>query len=177
MDEEGWFSVTPEPIARHHACRCGTGIIVDCFAGVGGNAIQFAQRSKHVIAIDIDPKKIDYAQHNAAIYGVDDRIEFIRGDSFLLAPRLKKRISTKKKIWVFSSFCLCEITGEEKGRVSVSGGERKADRRKRRWCRLGVVLVAAVVWKSESHSGRIDFGILVEEDLETTTQSLELFAQ
>ncbi|KAL6995503.1 hypothetical protein U1Q18_005638 [Sarracenia purpurea var. burkii] len=89
MDEEGWFSVTPEPIARHHACRCGMGIIVDCFAGVGGNAIQFAQRSKHVIAIDIDPKKIDYAKHNAAIYGVDDRIEFIRGDSFLLAPRLK----------------------------------------------------------------------------------------
>ncbi|KAL7245206.1 hypothetical protein ACSBR2_000516 [Camellia fascicularis] len=89
MDEEGWFSVTPEPVARHHAFRCGTGIIIDCFTGVGGNAIQFAQRSKHVIAIDIDPKKIDYAQHNAAIYGVDDRIEFIRGDSFLLAPRLK----------------------------------------------------------------------------------------
>ncbi|XP_059636362.1 uncharacterized protein LOC132278563 isoform X2 [Cornus florida] len=89
MDEEGWFSVTPEPIAKHHASRCGTGIIVDCFAGVGGNAIQFAQRSNHVIAIDIDPKKIDYAQHNAAIYGVDDRIEFIRGDSFLLAPKLK----------------------------------------------------------------------------------------
>ncbi|XP_028054023.1 uncharacterized protein LOC114258288 isoform X5 [Camellia sinensis] len=92
MDEEGWFSVTPEPVARHHAFRCGTGIIIDCFTGVGGNAIQFAQRSKHVIAIDIDPKKIDYAQHNAAIYGVDDRIEFIRGDSFLLAPRLKDRM-------------------------------------------------------------------------------------
>ena len=46
-------------------------------------------RSKHVIAIDIDPKKIDYARHNAAIYGVDACIEFIRGDSFLLAPRLK----------------------------------------------------------------------------------------
>ncbi|XP_057490123.1 uncharacterized protein LOC130776092 [Actinidia eriantha] len=89
MDEESWFSVTPELIARHHALRCGSGIIVDCFTGVGGNAIQFAQRSKHVIAIDIDPKKIDYARHNAAIYGVDDCIEFIRGDSFLLAPRLK----------------------------------------------------------------------------------------
>jgi trimethylguanosine synthase len=44
MDEEGWFSVTPESIARHHASRCGSGIIVDCFTGVGGNAIQFAQR-------------------------------------------------------------------------------------------------------------------------------------
>ncbi|KAK9271375.1 hypothetical protein L1049_026965 [Liquidambar formosana] len=89
MDEEGWYSVTPEPIARHQASRCGSGIIVDCFTGVGGNAIQFAQRSRHVIAIDIDPKKIDYAKHNAAIYEVDDLIDFIVGDSFLLAPKLK----------------------------------------------------------------------------------------
>ncbi|KAF8410072.1 hypothetical protein HHK36_002594 [Tetracentron sinense] len=89
MDKEGWFSVTPEPIARHHASRCGSGIIIDCFTGVGGNAIQFANRSNHVIAIDIDPQKIDYAQHNAAIYGVDDRIDFIKGDYFQLAPKLK----------------------------------------------------------------------------------------
>ncbi|KAJ4701744.1 Trimethylguanosine synthase [Melia azedarach] len=89
MDEEGWFSVTPEPIARHHAVRCGCGIIVDCFTGVGGNAIQFARRSKHVIAIDIDPKKIDYAYHNATIYGVVDQIDFIVGNFFTLAPTLK----------------------------------------------------------------------------------------
>jgi len=44
MDEEGWFSVTPESIARHHASRCGGGIIIDCFTGVGGNAIQFAKK-------------------------------------------------------------------------------------------------------------------------------------
>lgn len=42
-----------------------------------------------MIAIDIDPKKIDYAHHNAAIYGVDDRIDFIKGDFFDLAPKLK----------------------------------------------------------------------------------------
>ncbi|KAL8145173.1 uncharacterized protein LOC141706845 isoform X2 [Apium graveolens] len=89
MDEEGWFSVTPELIAKHHASRCGSGTVVDCFTGAGGNAIQFALRCKHVIAIDIDPKKIDYAQHNASIYGVDERLDFIRGDSFLLASTLK----------------------------------------------------------------------------------------
>lgn len=44
MDEEGWFSVTPEPIARHQASRCGSGTVIDCFTGVGGNAIQFAKR-------------------------------------------------------------------------------------------------------------------------------------
>lgn len=49
----------------------------------------FSFRSKHVIAIDIDSNKIDYAQHNATIYGVEDRIDFVRGDTFLLAPKLK----------------------------------------------------------------------------------------
>lgn len=44
MDEEGWFSVTPECIAKHHAFRCGSGVIVDCFTGVGGNAIRFAPK-------------------------------------------------------------------------------------------------------------------------------------
>lgn len=44
MDEEGWFSVTPEEIAAWHAQRCaGAGVVIDAFAGVGGNAIQFAR--------------------------------------------------------------------------------------------------------------------------------------
>nr|QXT50432.1 trimethylguanosine synthase 1-like protein [Lupinus angustifolius] len=89
MDEEGWFSVTPETIARYQTERCASGTIIDCFTGVGGNAIQFAQWCKHVIAIDIDPLKIDYARHNAAIYEVDDQIDFIMSDFFLLAPKLK----------------------------------------------------------------------------------------
>ncbi|KAJ8539518.1 hypothetical protein K7X08_013770 [Anisodus acutangulus] len=90
MDEEGWFSVTPEAIAKHHALRCGSGTIVDFLTGVSGNSIQFAKRSKHVIAIDIDPKIINLAQYNASIYGVRDQIDFIRGDSFVLAPNLKE---------------------------------------------------------------------------------------
>lgn len=89
MDEEGWFSVTPQSIARHHAVRCGGGIIVDGFTGVGGNAIQFARMCRHVIAVDIDPKKIEYAHHNAGIYEVDGGIDFVRGDFFILAPKLK----------------------------------------------------------------------------------------
>ncbi|XP_010461488.1 PREDICTED: trimethylguanosine synthase-like isoform X2 [Camelina sativa] len=89
MDEEGWFSVTPELIAKHHAARCNEGIVIDCFTGVGGNAIQFASRSHYVIAVDLDPKKLDLAQHNAAIYGVADKIDFVKGDFFDLAHNLK----------------------------------------------------------------------------------------
>ncbi|KAJ0232115.1 Trimethylguanosine synthase [Hirschfeldia incana] len=89
MDEEGWFSVTPEAIAKHHATRCNGGVVIDCFTGVGGNAIQFASRSHYVIAIDLDPKKLDLAKHNAAIYGVADKIDFVKGDFFDLAHNLK----------------------------------------------------------------------------------------
>ncbi|KAG6483933.1 uncharacterized protein LOC122016164 [Zingiber officinale] len=89
MDEEGWFSVTPEAIARHQATRCGGGIVIDCFTGVGGNAIQFAMKSDHVIAIDIDPQKVEYAYHNSTIYGVNHKIDFIQGDFFKIAVHLK----------------------------------------------------------------------------------------
>jgi hypothetical protein len=46
---EGWFSVTPEPIAQHIAERCRSDVIIDAFCGCGGNTIQFAltcQRGK-----------------------------------------------------------------------------------------------------------------------------------
>ncbi|VAH11551.1 unnamed protein product [Triticum turgidum subsp. durum] len=89
MDEEGWFSVTPEPIAKHHASRVGAGILIDCFTGVGGNTIQFATKCKHVVSVDIDPQKIDCAQHNATVYGVNDHIDFIIGDFIRIAPHLK----------------------------------------------------------------------------------------
>jgi len=41
-----------------------------------------------VIAIDIDPAKLEMARHNAEIYGVADRIEFICGDFVQLAPHI-----------------------------------------------------------------------------------------
>jgi trimethylguanosine synthase len=51
MDEEGWFSVTPESIAKHHASRVDAGVMIDCFTGVGGNTIQFATKYVTVILL------------------------------------------------------------------------------------------------------------------------------
>ncbi|KAJ1502555.1 hypothetical protein HMI56_002627, partial [Coelomomyces lativittatus] len=42
LDYEGWFSVTPEIIAKYTAEKCRCDVLVDLFAGVGGNTIQFA---------------------------------------------------------------------------------------------------------------------------------------
>ncbi|KAL6878445.1 hypothetical protein ACP4OV_012615 [Aristida adscensionis] len=99
MDEEGWFSVTPEPIAQHHASRISSGVVIDCFTGVGGNAIQFATKCKHVIAVDIDAQKIDCAQHNASVYGLSDHIDFIIGDFIHLAPHLKGETAFMSPPW------------------------------------------------------------------------------
>ncbi|KAI8854990.1 RNA cap guanine-N2 methyltransferase-domain-containing protein [Chytridium lagenaria] len=94
MDLEGWYSVTPEKVAIHIAERMACNVIIDAFCGMGGNAIQFAKTAKKVdiskiIAIDIDPLKLQCAKHNAQLYGVADKIEFIEGDFMLLASQLK----------------------------------------------------------------------------------------
>ncbi|XP_037088496.1 LOW QUALITY PROTEIN: trimethylguanosine synthase-like [Pollicipes pollicipes] len=88
LDRDGWFSVTPEHIARHLADRCRADVIVDAFCGVGGNAIQFAATCRLVIAVDICPERVRLARHNAAVYGVQHNIQFVVGDFFRLAPRL-----------------------------------------------------------------------------------------
>jgi len=88
MDEESWYSVTPEKIARHVAEVMRCGIVVDGFCGVGGNAIQFALTCDRVIAVDFDINKINMARNNAEVYGVAHKIEFIVGDFFQVVPHL-----------------------------------------------------------------------------------------
>lgn len=104
IDEEGWYSVTPEIIANHIALEAhkialtnnpesGFTCIVDAFCGVGGNTIQFAKYFDKVIAIDLDSGRLEMARHNATIYGVVDKIQFILGDVFEVLNILKKEIN------------------------------------------------------------------------------------
>ncbi|KAJ2498861.1 RNA methylase protein [Coemansia sp. RSA 1972] len=116
IDEVGWYSVTHEVIAEDTAARVaqlysptvaqssdemdfGRLCVVDAFCGVGGNAIKFATWCEHVIAIDIDPVRLDMARHNAQVYGVEDRIEFILGDFYELAPMLKADVVYLSPPW------------------------------------------------------------------------------
>lgn len=99
LDRESWFSVTPEKVATYTAMRCQCDVIIDAFCGAGGNTIQFAKTCQRVIAIDIDEKKIEMAKHNASIYGVADRIEFIVGDYFKLATALKADVVFLSPPW------------------------------------------------------------------------------
>ena len=68
---------------------------VDGMCGCGSNAIQLALFFDKIIAVDIDPRKIEMAQHNAKIYGVAKKIEFHTSDVFELLenellPRFQK---------------------------------------------------------------------------------------
>lgn len=59
---------------------------MDAFCGVGGNSIQFALSPAvaRVIAVDRSADAIACARHNAAVYGVAHKIEFVCDDFFAL---------------------------------------------------------------------------------------------
>mmetsp|Transcript_18259 Transcript_18259/g.42550 ORF Transcript_18259/g.42550 Transcript_18259/m.42550 type:complete len:443 (+) Transcript_18259:40-1368(+) len=80
MDMGAWFEVTPESVAIHTADRLRGKVVVDGTCGVGGNAIQFAMTCPSVIAVDLDNSRLLDAAHNARVYGVHDRIEFVCDD-------------------------------------------------------------------------------------------------
>ena len=105
MTEDAWFGVTPEPVAKwgtstairtswpsaskiadHIAAVAGPEkcILIDCFAGVGGNVIAFAQNERwtRVYAIEKDKATLECAKHNAEIYGVQEKISWYLGDCF-----------------------------------------------------------------------------------------------
>ncbi|OCH96272.1 S-adenosyl-L-methionine-dependent methyltransferase [Obba rivulosa] len=95
LDEEGWYSVTPERIADQIAERCRCDVVLDAFCGVGGNAIAFARTCERVIALDTSPVRLALARHNAAIYGVEGRIEFILADFLSFARALLRPPSSE----------------------------------------------------------------------------------
>ena len=77
LDDESWYSVTPEAISQHIADyvlqlsgRRRLGGIIELFCGSGGNTIPLANISEFVVAIDHDVDKLTRLVNNAAVYGV-----------------------------------------------------------------------------------------------------------
>lgn len=114
IDEEGWYSVTPEVIAEHIALEAKAIaetyreteadelIVLDAFCGVGGNTIQFAKQFDRVVAVDLDAGRLEMAKHNAEIYGVADRITFIHADAFEIISKFSRSKEYKFQV-VFMS--------------------------------------------------------------------------
>lgn len=84
----------PKKVAEHIAASAPSdkSILVDAFAGAGGNTIAFALsgRWKRVYAIEKNHAVLECAKHNAKIYGVEKQITWFEGDCFgILKNQLK----------------------------------------------------------------------------------------
>jgi trimethylguanosine synthase len=79
-------------------------VLIDMFAGAGGNVIAFAlsKRWSHIIAIEKNPSVIACAQHNATIYGVSSKITWINDDSFSYLSSHASSIDPRKTV-IFAS--------------------------------------------------------------------------
>lgn len=86
LDDEGRKSLTPEALALALGEQARDLRVIDACAGAGGNAIGFARAGCTVLAIEINPDRLALARHNAQLYGVADRIEFVGGDALAIVP-------------------------------------------------------------------------------------------
>ena len=89
MDNESWYSVTPEEIAKYTAKLIKGKTIIDGFCGCGGNVIQFSKYCSKVYAIDISKKKLDLCRNNCKVYNCKDNIEFIHSDFLEMKNKIK----------------------------------------------------------------------------------------
>jgi len=87
LDDEARVSLTPEAIALGLGERARGLRVIDACAGAGGNAIGFARAGCRVVAIELDPGRLAMAKHNARLYGVAQRIEFVCCDARDLVPQ------------------------------------------------------------------------------------------
>ncbi|KAL2756819.1 hypothetical protein ACRALDRAFT_2103127 [Sodiomyces alcalophilus JCM 7366] len=95
LTDDAWFGVTPEPVAMQVAydmsgSKPSKKVLIDLFAGAGGNTIAFglSDRWDKIISIERDTSTLACAQHNANIYEVGDRITWVNADCFDYLDRL-----------------------------------------------------------------------------------------
>jgi len=81
IDPEGRISLTPETLALHLGEQAAGRTVFDAMCGCGGNAIGFARAGSRVIAVDKNRARLEMARHNAALYGVANRIDFRHSDA------------------------------------------------------------------------------------------------
>lgn len=81
VDDETFIMGIRRLLGDHIARRFkGYKIVLDSCCGAGFMSIALAKYVNQVIAVEINPKNLEQAQHNARIADVFDRIKFISGD-------------------------------------------------------------------------------------------------
>lgn len=83
FNTENWEKVCPEKVARHIAQRSkleNYNLVLDAFSGIGGNTLQLAKEWPFVVSVDICEKQLNYLRHNAGVYAINDKIEYVLAD-------------------------------------------------------------------------------------------------
>ena len=94
---------------------------MDAFCGVGGNAVHFARRCRHVIGVDNCRARLELAQQNARVYGVAERLDLICADFFDLRDQLKVGSPPGSEKTIFCPLCI-EVTQE--GTCNIHAGSK-----------------------------------------------------
>ncbi|MDF1533036.1 MAG: class I SAM-dependent methyltransferase [Methanosarcinaceae archaeon] len=89
-DKDGIRFATPKVVAEYRAKRLKCKTLADISCGIGGQTIFFAKECDLVYAVEIDPKKIEYARKNCELHDIDN-VVFICGDA--LSPDVMEQIS------------------------------------------------------------------------------------
>lgn len=79
-DKESLRFATPGPVASYRAQRLRCKTLADISCGIGGQTVFFAQQCEYVYAVEIDPRKIEYARQNCEMYGLNN-VQLICGDA------------------------------------------------------------------------------------------------
>jgi hypothetical protein len=88
LDEEGRYSLSPEPLARFHAGLFEETVVIDAFCGCGGDTVALLQAGHRVLAVEDDPQRLMLARRNVKALGLIDRVRFYGGDARTVVPRL-----------------------------------------------------------------------------------------
>jgi len=73
--------------------------VLDCFTHTGSFALNAALgRAEHVTAVDVSEAAVEMARKNAALNGLEDKMDFLCADVFDLLPRLAEE---KRRDWDF----------------------------------------------------------------------------
>ena len=108
VDVGSWTECVMERIAKCISKRCKNVKVLDAFCGVGGTAIQLARHCQ-VSALDLDPVKVEYAKHNANVYGVAEKMTFLQGDFLALSSQLRADVVFLDLPRSQANGSLCEI--------------------------------------------------------------------
>jgi trimethylguanosine synthase len=89
--DEGFYTMTGEWYAHQIASATQGQTVLDASCGLGMMSIAYAEQGFQVTAVDIDPEKIKKARHNAGVYGVADKIEFVCADVSEFAGKFNRK--------------------------------------------------------------------------------------